>query len=156
MPGSRSGHVRATADTQRNGKCSTVFGCASPFMWACMLNARTVIVLQELKQWAPSFLTSTRHRRQRGNRQYRAGGNRDQPRSFNDARPGAYPHSAGGGTKPWRRSKRRSDGQPFRFFRPAQGLRAGPFRTDLKEVSGAKIHQAFCPISREASPLQFD
>jgi len=41
--GSQSRAFCAPADTQRNGKCSTVFGCASPFMPGRMLNAQTLI-----------------------------------------------------------------------------------------------------------------
>ena len=43
MPGIAIPGICATADTQRNGKCSTVFGWVSPFMSSRMLNARTPI-----------------------------------------------------------------------------------------------------------------
>jgi hypothetical protein len=49
MPGiAIPGIFCATADTQRNGKCSTVFGCMSPFM-------------PDAVKWAPLIFSQEGH-----------------------------------------------------------------------------------------------
>ena len=69
----------------RNGKCSTVFGCASPFMPGRMLNARTLIFPGIEIVGALIFDFDGVIADSEAIANHRSGGNRNQPRSFNDA-----------------------------------------------------------------------